>query len=260
MDIFREIADLRDSGKPHVLTTIVKTAGSSPREAGAKMLVFPDGSISGTIGGGNFEKMVIEDSMELLISGSSNLLKKYKFTQEGTDSTGMYCGGEAQVFMEVHGKPERLLIFGGGHVGKALSEIAEGLDFSITVIDDREEILKQYPSSTGTLLTDTEYRERLPVLDDRCYVVIVTKGHKSDREILDWALKADCAYVGMIGSKNKVGKIKADLHAAGLDQKKLDGVHAPVGLAIGAEGPREIAISIAAELIAVRRKTKSPSE
>jgi len=258
-DIFMEIHDFRSSGKPFVLSTIVRTAGSSPREAGAKMLVFPDGSISGTIGGGNFEKMVIDDCLGLFESGKSNLFKKYRFSQIGPDSTGMCCGGEAEVFLEFHGKADRLIIFGGGHIGLALSRIAGDLGFQITVMDDRQEILDLYPSSIETILTDADYKQNFPILDNRSYAVIVARSHKCDKSALEQALGFDCAYIGMIGSKTKVAKLTGALKEQGFDENRLKTVHAPIGLEIGAEGPHEIAVSIAAELIAVRRKVGESS-
>jgi len=256
MDIYSEITGLRESGKAFVLATIVRTAGSSPRDTGAKMLVFTDGSISGTIGGGTFEKLVIDDCLKLFESGQTTLLKKYRFTPSGPDSTGMVCGGEAEVFMELHGKQEHLYIFGGGHIGLALSRIAIGLGFAITIIDDRKEVLNQFQSTMTTILTDSEYKSDFPALDKRSYAVIVTKSHASDKAILEQTLKYDCAYVGMIGSKNKIAKIKSELIEQGVDKAKLESVRAPIGLNIGAEGPEEIAVSIAAELIAVRRKVE----
>jgi xanthine dehydrogenase accessory factor len=256
MNIYNKIIELEESGQPFVLATIVRTAGSSPREAGAKMLVFPDGTISGTIGGGKFERLVMEDSIRLFEGGSPHLLKNYKFTGSGVDSTGMSCGGEADVFMELHGKPERLIIFGGGHIGLALSRLCRNLGFKITIVDDRQEILEQYPSSVERVLTDEDYVRNLPALDERCYAVIVTRSHKCDTSVLEHALKYDTAYIGMIGSKSKVARVKSILKDRGTDETLLAGVHAPIGLDIGAEGPEEIAVSIAAELIAARRKTK----
>jgi len=254
MDIFKEIYDLKAAGKPFALATIVRTAGSSPRDVGARMLVFPDGGISGTIGGGNFEKMVIKDCLGMFERRQSHLLKRYKFSEDGPDSTGMSCGGEAEVFMELRGKPDRLFIFGGGHVGEALSRIAEEMDFKITVIDDRLDILERYPKSMETILTDADYKDSFPAFDECSYVAIVTNSHKNDLSVLERALRQRCAYIGMIGSKTKVAKIRAALKDRGLDQDQLNSVHAPIGIEIGAEGPNEIAVSIMAELVAVRRK------
>ncbi len=249
-DIFNQINRNIVEGKPFALATIVQTAGSAPRQVGARMLVYPDGSIYGTIGGGKFEKLVIDDCVSLLRGEQETELKKYKFTGEGSDSTGMSCGGEAEVFMEKFGKPKRLVIFGGGHVGRDLVKVARSLDFSITVVDDREDILKGYDTGITTVLTDDEYLADFPALDENCYVVIVTRSHNSDRNVLEKVLSYECAYVGMIGSQKKVARVFESLKKAGISEKKLSVVHAPVGLDIGAEGPYEIAVSIAAELIA----------
>jgi xanthine dehydrogenase accessory factor len=229
------------------------------------MLVFPDGSISGTIGGGNFEKMVIDDCLGLFAGsgptvsqagrrGPRTLLKTYKFSRSGPDATGMCCGGEADIFMELFAPAERLIIFGGGHIAKDLAKIAAGLDFRITVIDDRQEIFSQYHKPVETILTDSEYEESLPSLDQNCYVVIVTRSHVVDRRVLSRVIRENVAYLGMIGSKTKVSETVAFLKAYGIEDSLLGKVHTPIGLDIGAEGPYEIALSIAAELIATRRK------
>jgi xanthine dehydrogenase accessory factor len=249
-DIFHEINSNIAEGKPFVLATIVQTVGSSPRQTGARMLVYPDGSIYGTIGGGKFEKLVIDDSVDLFKSDSTSEFKRYKFTGEGSDSTGMSCGGEARVLLEKFGKPKRLVIFGGGHVGRDLVKVARGLDFSITVVDDRKEILEQYSAGIEKFLADPEYSSDIPELDENCYVVIVTRGHNTDRNVLEKIIQRNCAYIGMIGSQKKVAKVFGSLKKAGISEKKLSAVKAPVGLDIGAEGPYEIAVSIAAELVA----------
>lgn len=218
------------------------------------MLVYPDGSISGTIGGGNFEKQVINDCLDLFEGEISHLLKTYRFSQSGFDATGMQCGGEAEVFMELTAKPERLILFGGGHIGQMLVKIADGLNFKITVVDDRKDILDRFNQPVETILTDPDYNINFPSLDKNSYVVIVTHGHKSDRSVLEKVIRYDCTYIGMIGSETKVAKTFSALEESGIDKSLLKKVHAPIGLDIGAEGPYEIAIAIAAELIATRRK------
>lgn len=253
-NIFDEISRISASDESFVLATIVRTEGSSPREAGAKMLIFPNGTIQGTIGGGKFEKMVIDDSLELFKRGEKCLLKTYKFTEGGPESTGMGCGGEALVFLERNSTSDKLFLFGGGHIGTSLAKIVVGLNFRITVIDDRQEMLDKFQAPVETVLTDSGYEENFPKIDIQSYVVIVTRNHVSDMAILEKAMKEDCAYIGMIGSKNKVKKIFSALKEKGIDEKRLEIVHAPIGLDIGAEGPEEIAISIAAELIKVRRQ------
>ena len=253
-DIFTAIVENQESGKPFVLATIIRAAGHTPRDAGARMLVYADGSIEGTIGGGNFEKLVIDDCLRLLDDDSYHLMKSYKFEESGDDSTGMLCGGEVDVFMETFAKPDSLIIFGGGHICRALTEVASDLGFKITVVDSRPEIIELYTPPVRTVLTDEHYNDNFPEIDKNSYVVIVTHGHKHDREILVKVINLDFAYLGMIGSHKKIAKTYESLSAEGIDKMLLDKIHAPIGLDIGAEGPREIAVSIAAELIAVRRK------
>ncbi len=254
MDIYMEITNCVALGKPFVLATLVRTAGSVPREVGAKMLVFADGSISGTIGGGTFEKMVIDDCLVLFGGNSGSLLKSYLLQESGPGAIGMYCGGKADVFMERFSSPDKLYIFGGGHIGRDLARVASDLNFRIVVIDDRPDILAQYQNPVETILTDSDYNRNFPVVDKNSYVVIVTRGHKYDRQVLAKVINRDCAYIGMIGSKNKIAKTFASLEEEGIEKSKLENVHSPIGLSIGAEGPYEIAIAIAAEIIAVKRK------
>lgn len=252
-DIFSEIVENRLNGRQFILTTIVETSGHSPRDAGAKMIVYPDGAISGTIGGGNFEKMVIDDCLKMFNDPSSCLLKHYLFEETGPDSTAMLCGGEARVFMESFAALDSLIIFGGGHICRALVSIASPLNFKITVVDNRPEILKEYQLPTNTIYAGTNYASNFPRFGKNCYVVIVTHGHKFDKEILAKVIREDCAYIGMIGSHKKIAQTFAALEKEGIDKTLLAKVHSPIGLDIGAEGPYEIAIAIAAELIAVQR-------
>lgn len=254
IDIFQEIAARRAEGKPFVLATLIRTAGSVPRDVGAKMLIYPDGSISGTIGGGKFEKQVIEDSLKMFESKTSNLLKAYKLEDGGPDTLGMFCGGEADVFFEMFGQTDNLIIFGGGHVGRDLAKIAAGLDMRVTIVDDRADILAQFQSPIQVVQTDYNYQDNYPPIDNKSYVVIVTHGHRCDREVLQKVINKSCAYIGMIGSKTKIKKTYELLEQAGVDKALLQKVHSPIGLDIGAEGPYEIAVAIAAEIIAVRNK------
>jgi xanthine dehydrogenase accessory factor len=253
MGIYNEIAENLARGKSFVLATLIRTAGSVPRDVGAKMLVFGDSTIHSTIGGGKFELQVIEDSLGLIKSGAPNLLKAYRLEESGPDALGMFCGGEADVFMELIACPEKLVIFGGGHVGRDLAKIALGLNFHIVVVDDRPEILSGYSLPVETILTDSQYQQNYPELGKDSYVVIVTHGHRCDREVLEKVIGQGCAYIGMIGSKNKVAKTFALLREAGISQELLAKVHAPIGLDIGGEGPYEIAVAIAAEIVASKR-------
>ncbi len=254
MDTFKLIAEYLEQGKPFVLATLVRTAGSVPREAGAKMLVFADGSIAETIGGGKFEKMVIDDALALFGGNANHLMKSYLLDETGPEAIGMYCGGKADVFFERYSRPETLYIFGGGHIGRDLAKIATGLNFRIVIVDDRPEILGQYQKPVETILTDAEFNQNFPQINANSFVVIVTHGHRGDRQVLAKVINTDCSYIGMIGSRNKIAKTFESLEADGIEKSKLEKVHSPIGLDIGAEGPYEIAIAIAAEIIAVRRK------
>jgi len=259
MDIYNEISRLRKAGQPFVLATIIRTEGASPRAAGAKMLVFPDGTIHSTIGGGNFEKLVIDDCLALLKSEKGYLLKKYSFSTEGEEATGMTCGGEAEVFMEAAFRPKRLIIFGSGHIARELARLARGSEFAITIIDDRKDILVQYQDPVSTIQMDKEYTAPLPALDKNSYVVIVTRAHQFDRQVLARVINEECAYIGMIGSRKKIAGIYASLEESGVSRTLLERVHAPIGLNIKGEGPYEIAVSILAEIIAVKNGMLAPS-
>lgn len=258
IDIYDEIHKRHAAGQPFVLATIIRTAGASPRKVGAKMLIFPDGTISGTIGGGNFEKLVIDDCLDLFKTGAGHLLKKYSFSKKGEGATGMSCGGEADVYMEMSAQPKKLIIFGGGHVGRELARLAAGSGFMITVVDDRPDILNDYQPPVAVIQTDPDYKDNFPVLGSDCFVVIVTRSHVIDHSLLQRILEHECAYIGMIGSKAKVAKLFANLEKSGIDRSRLDQVYAPIGLHIKGEGPYEIAVSILAELIAVKNGIVRP--
>ncbi|MCP4583629.1 MAG: xanthine dehydrogenase accessory protein XdhC [candidate division Zixibacteria bacterium] len=254
MDLFKEISENQITGKAFVLAMVVKTVGSTPRDMGAKMLVYPDGSISGTIGGGTLEHLVAKECLAMIRDNNQHLLKSYKLNDSSPDATGMACGGEAEVFMELFRAPDKLIIFGGGHIGRALAKIADDLAFNMIVVDDRQEVLDNYKPSIETVLTDENFSSELPSIDKNSYIVIVTHGHKCDLQVLTYVLKHDCAYLGMIGSTRKVKKTFEELAKSGVKESLLEKVHAPIGLDIGAEGPYEIAVAIAAELIASQRR------
>ena len=251
MNLYSEITHSLSSGKEFVLATIVKSVGSTPRKSTAKMIVYPDKSISGTLGGGDFERFVIEDCLQLLELEKKCLLKKYSFSLFGKNATGMCCGGDVEVFMELFHKPHRLIVFGGGHIGKELTRVAVGSGFTTTIVDDRKDIIDSF-DTTEAVLAEVDYEGKLPELDDSCFVVIVSRSHQTDFVILQSVLKSKCQYIGLIGSKAKTSKMFARLAEEGVDKKLLDTIHTPIGVDINAEGPFEIAISILAELIAVK--------
>jgi len=252
-DIYRALADIKDQGKQAVLAIVVRTKGSTPRKAGAKMIVMEDGSILGTLGGGSLEKKVVGESLEALKGGNAKLTS---FTLEG--SLDMMCGGELDVYIEPINQPEKLIIFGAGHITKALAPLMRSLDFRVTVVDDNPKI----PEGDGfadievLLSEDMEsYAERLTP-ESTAYIVILTRGFSTDKAILERLIAKDFRYVGMVGSGKKIKTIKEDLISKGIEKEHFSRLSAPIGLDIGAETPGEIALSIAAEIISMKRRKK----
>ena len=253
MDVFEEIVRLRKAGQRAALATIVHTNGSIPSYESSRMLVREDGSIAGTIGGGCVEADVWAAAREVM---RQELPRKLVFNlnHEAGYDVGLICGGTLEVFVEPILPQPMLYIFGGGHVSMALAQAAHTAGFDIGVVDDRGTFAnaERFPMARELY---TSYEEAFARLQPNAstYVVIVTRGHKDDMRVLAWAANTDARYIGMIGSKRKVLSVYEALEKEGVAPEKLERVYAPVGLEIGALTPAEIAISITAELIAVRR-------
>ncbi|HZZ41799.1 MAG TPA: XdhC/CoxI family protein [Tepidisphaeraceae bacterium] len=243
-----------------VLATIVRDSGSVPRRTGTKMLIFPDGTPRGTVGGGIFELLVIRDGMAALKRGRS-ITHTYSFNPKGVDvdAFGAVCGGKADVFLEVLMPADRLMIVGGGHCGRALARAASLLDFSLVVADDRAEFARAedfaYANVESVLHLPGDFAG-LPEADERTYVLLVSKGFLTDEAALRRVIGSPAAYIGMIGSLRKRQAVYEKLKADGITDEQLARVHAPIGLEIGAESPEEIAISILAEVIKTRSAHK----
>lgn len=251
-DIYQEIVRLTAEGEQAALVTIVSTSGSTPREEGAKMLVRADGSILGTIGGGSLEAQVCQQAIEVIRQGKPQRLN---FRLKEGEEPGMICGGDVEVFIEPILSSPTLYIFGGGHISLPLAKIGKLLGFKIAVIDDRAEFAnpQRFPEADLTLAED--FKKAFPQLkiDKASYIAIVTRGHQYDELVLEWAVGTKAKYIGMIGSKTKNKAIFSHLLAKGFSQELLDKVHAPIGLEIYAQTPEEIALSIMAEIVKVRR-------
>jgi len=228
---------------------IVQTKGSTPRKVGAKMIVYEDGSINGSIGGGNLEKKVIENAIQQIKEQEAKLFKHDLLHQHN-----MCCGGTVEIYIEPIKKMNRLYIFGAGHTGNALSIIADTLNFEVYVIDDRKQYLDEINSKEINKL-NLNYDKMLPSLpfDENSYIVIMTYEHAHDRDILAYCIKQPNAYIGMIGSKRKIELTKKMFLEGNIATKnELEKVDMPMGFNIHAEGPEEIAISILAKLIAIK--------
>jgi xanthine dehydrogenase accessory factor len=255
-NLWQQISAAAAQRRPVVVATVVRDSGSVPRRAGAKMLVFGDGGTAGSVGGGLFEILVIRDALACLPAAGCTL-RHYSFnpTHTAPDAFGAVCGGEVDILLEVVMPPDRLLIVGGGHCGRALAQAASLLDFSIIVADDRAEFSRaaDFPfAGVEQVLRVAANFAELPVPDDRTYVVLVTRGFATDEAALRRVLDSPAAYLGMIGSGQKRDHVYANLRASGIAEEKLGRVHCPVGLEIGADTPGEIAVSILAEIIQVR--------
>ncbi len=243
------------AGRPVAVATVVWARGSTPRKAGARMIVQADGGIDFTIGGGPFEALVIEDAKEALRTGVGGL-KAYRFLPVGENATGMTCGGEVEVFLEVHRRPPRVVVFGGGHVALPLARLAKDTGFRVAVIDDRAEFAspERFPFADEVVHAQSGYVRTDVPLDEDDRVVIVTRCHETDEACLRRVLDEDrrVAYVGVVASRRKAKVMFAKLLREGYAKERLEGVRAPIGLDLGAETPEEIAVAIVAEILALR--------
>lgn len=328
-ELFERLLSALERGENAVLCTIVKSSGSTPRGAGAKLAVFEDGATVGTVGGGEIERLSEKLAREVLQHGES-LLKDFSLSEAGSGATGMICGGEASVFfrrftpddaeiiesaaalcgererawlvMELYGEKPRcfvlrengegapdclaseflalltgrtpvlldgfyaeplngetsVYVFGAGHVARALAPVLSRIGFAVTVYDERAEFANEerFPDAAEVVSAPfSDAARRVHVCGDD-YIVIMTRGHMADMELLEFALRTDAAYVGMIGSRSKVAATAARLSADGFSNSDIARVHSPIGLPIKAETPEEIAISIAAQLIEFRAKRR----
>jgi xanthine dehydrogenase accessory factor len=251
-DIYQEIVKLKDKGEEAALVTVISTSGSTPREEGAKMLVRADGSIQGTIGGGSVELQVIKEAIEVIKKGKPlHLCYRLKEGEE----LGMVCGGDVEIFIEPILSAPTIFIFGGGHIALPLAKMAKLVGFKIVVIDDRNEYAnpQRFPEAEQTLAIDFAKAFSKLKIGKTGYIVIVTHGHRGDETVLERALATEAKYIGMIGSKTKNKVVYSHLLAKGITKEQLDKVYAPIGLSIHAQTPEEIAVSILAEIIQVRR-------
>lgn len=248
-DIIFHLSELKDQDKPFSLCIVTEAHGSTPRKEGAKMVVFEDGSISGTVGGGSIEKQAIADALDVLKSGKP-LKKKYQLEAD----LQMQCGGNMEIYFEPFGTNLKLYIFGAGHVGREVGRFANDLDFKVIYIDNREGIYNEFPCSYAQCITN-DYIKAIDEIDfsHRDFVVITTPNHQFDEQIMAIMAKKNLAYVGMIGSMRKVAEARKRLVSNNtLTDDQLNKVDMPIGIPFNAETPREIAISIVAKLIDVR--------
>jgi xanthine dehydrogenase accessory factor len=253
MDLFEEVVRLRNLGQRAALATIVHTNGSIPSYESSRMLVREDGSIAGTIGGGCVEAEVWAAAKEVMENEAPRKMV-FHLNNEASYDNGLICGGTLEIFVEPILPQPMLYLFGGGHVSMAVARAASTAGFAVGVVDDREAFAntERFPMAQKVYPSYEEAFGKIQA-NSSTYLVIVTRGHKEDMRVLAWAVRTPARYVGMIGSKRKVLSVYRALQAEGYRPEEFEQVYAPMGLEIGALSPEEIAVSIVAELIAVRR-------
>lgn len=253
MDLFEEIVRMRRAGERGALATIVHTNGSIPSYESSRMLVREDGSTAGTVGGGCVEADVWAAAKEVIQKESPRKLT-FNLNNEATYDNGLICGGTVEIFVEPILPQPTVCLFGGGHVATAVAKAAHAAGFGVVAVDDREAFAnaERFPMAHEIYTRFEDAFEKLKP-NGSSYLVIVTRGHKEDMRVLAWAVRTKARYVGMIGSKRKVLSVYRALEKDGLRMEEFEKVYAPTGLEIGALTPEEIALSIVAELVAVRR-------
>jgi xanthine dehydrogenase accessory factor len=241
--------ELLSSGQRGALATVVRISGSTPQQAGARLLLREDGSTVGTVGGGAIEKFVMEALERALSCGEPELL-----TRDLTHDLGMCCGGRMEVFVEPLQPTPRLWLLGAGHVARPTAVLARSVGFEVLVVDEREELntAERFPECQ-LRLEDPSDALRRETLGARDWVLIVTHDHQLDERALELAAGQEARYVGLVGSRRKVFRLVERVLAKRQGDVPVERVFAPVGLDIGAVTPEEIAVSIVAELVALRR-------
>lgn len=255
ISIYKTIAELNEKAKSAVLCTVIKTSGSAPRHATSKMLVYPDGSIEGTVGGGGLEQKVISDAL-VYLNFKKSVIIEYHLSDPSLGDVGV-CGGQVMVFIDPILPPPEIIIIGGGHVGKAVAHLAKWLGYKVVISDDRKEFCSQEINPDADVFIHSPMKD-LPSqypIDNQSCLVLTTRGVSVDIEGLPSLLKTKAQFIGVIGSKKRWQETKKGLLIQGIPTEVLATIHSPIGLEIQAETPEEIALSIMAEVVMTRNKT-----
>jgi xanthine dehydrogenase accessory factor len=258
MDIYEEVVRLRRLGQKCALATIVQVNGSIPSYESAKLLVREDGSMLGTIGGGCVEAEVWNVARDVMQNERPRHMN-FSLGQDAAYDNGLICGGQLSVFVEPVVPQPRLYVFGAGHISKSISKIATLAGFATVIVDNREAFANRERFPEADEIFAEEYEDVFPKLPirDTSYLVIVTRGHRDDMRVMRWAVGTNAKYIAMIGSKRKVIGVVKELEKEGIPREAFERAFAPMGLDIGAITPEEIAVSIVAEMIAMRRAPES---
>src|SRR5580765_2903945 len=259
-EVFAAVAEALERGEAAALVTIVAARGSTPQRVGAKMLVFADGRTVGTIGGGCYENDAFGKAREAIGHRKPQMVR-YELSDDFAQETGLICGGQMDVYIEPIEPSPELFIVGAGHVGFHLARVAHEVGFRVHVADDREKFAnaERFPTASEIVVDDIPSWIARASIPAHAYVVIVTRGHTNDLEALRALAPRNLRYLGLIGSRAKVARIYEALVEDQMPPDLLKRVHAPIGLDIGAVTPQEIAVSILAELIAVKHGKEHPT-
>lgn len=260
MDIYQEITRLRQEGRRAALATIVRRLGSTPRKDHAKMLVYEDGSTLGSVGGGCTEAEVWQKARSVITSGRSALVK-YELTEDDAENEGLVCGGTVEIFVEPILPEPKIVLLGAGHVGQAIAETAHRVGFKVAVLDDRESFASRnrFPHAEEILVGPFESLDP-SIVTENSFILVVTRGHRYDQIAVEQAIQTRARYVGLVGSRRKVQLIVENLLEKGLPAEAFTKLYSPIGIEIGSETPAEIAISVLAELIAIRKGVHQRSD
>ncbi len=259
--LYAELLALEAAGVPCVLVTLVDALGSTPQDTGAKMLVTPAGLHLGTVGGGRVEAKAIELAQQFLAAHDATP-RFVNWTLKG--DVGMTCGGSVKIYFEPHpaggaSAAWPIWIFGAGHVVQALVPVLAPLACALTVVDPRRDWLDRLPrAANARYLQHENPADLVPEMPDHAFLLCLTKGHTHDRPVLQRALaERKFPYIGVIGSDAKAKILRREMTAAGLPAKRAKLFHCPVGLPFGTNNTHEIALSIAAQLLAERDRSHS---
>jgi xanthine dehydrogenase accessory factor len=250
--VTEEVLAALAGGPPVATATVIGGPSGGEAAVGDKLLVRPDGSRLGGLGGGVLEEAVAEHCLQAI---SRHAVETLRFDAGGAVVGERHAAAVYEVLVEAVEAPAKLVIVGGGHIALALCTVGALAGFSVTVIDDRPEYAhaERFPEADRVICADFEETLEALESDTSTYFVMVTRGHKQDELSLRVVLGKPWAYAGMIGSRRRTGAVLAHLAEEGYPRDLLDRVNTPIGLDIGAETPEEIAVSIVAELIMVRR-------
>ena len=251
--IFQALLELENNSQSAALCTVVKTSGSTPRHSTCKMLVYPDGSIIGTVGGGELENQTVLEA-KLVIGNNKPKLIEYNMTDPEHGDVGI-CGGQVMIFIDPINPSPLIVVIGTGHVGKAVVHLSKWLGFRVAISDDRPGFCSPETNPGADYYYPTEMKN-LPdqfSINDQTYLILTTRGVSTDVVGLPALLKTPAGYIGVIGSKRRWAETVKQLLLNGITREELSRVHSPIGLELNAETPEEIAVSILAEILMIQR-------